>query len=564
MIFRFLMLYTCMCSLFSETYDVSITLENKVIGNIDDRLFGQFLEHVHKAEGGPEAAIDPKTKKMRPAVMQKIKDMQIPIIRFPGGGLVEAPHYRWTHMIDGAYDRDEHARPVTVKKDGNTRSYYFGLDEFLKMCEEHNSEPILVVKCADVARGYVPANEIIEQASSMIAYCNAPVDADLPDNILRWAKLRAANGRVKPYAVKLWQIGNEFTWVAAHRMEKTGMSKEQVSDAYVDAVVKIYNALVKVDKNIELIVENNMEEPGMDFKVTDKIAEALGDKIHYITTHKYFSWGIKVLQKNGKDIGFNDFTPKDYWYAATSAPGTDERGMAYFQKVELDKAKEHGYKMAITEWNWNSWWSLKNLPEDSPKPFDEPMWAKGVAAGSMLHGFMRASHHISIATQSMLVGTGWDIRAIDVKNGNCAYHPSGQITTLYGKHHGDKRYAWRAESDIPTYNQVFTLGQLPANPKVAYLDLIVSANADHVYLHIINRDFDKDCKLRVNSDALLPISQGQAEIFSLSGEFDGGRKLQEAGKEIATVTHAHQQRQGGNWNFIVPAKTVQVIKIKRN
>ena len=127
----------------SRAADIEITVSDTVLHEVDSRLFGQFMERPSWGEIGPEAAVIPGTHRLRPEAMQLLRQMRIPIARFPGG--TDVDYTNWLDMIDNVPGR-EGGRPITVGHQGDRVTNHFGYDEFLKFCEELEVEPCLVLE----------------------------------------------------------------------------------------------------------------------------------------------------------------------------------------------------------------------------------------------------------------------------------------------------------------------------------------------------------------------------------------------------------------------------------
>ncbi len=465
----------------------TITITDEVTGSIDDRMFGGFIELTEQGELGPEAAMDPATGQLRANVLAAIRDLAPPVLRYPGGGLVESPRFRWTQLIDGPTDGDA--------KD--ERRYQFGLHEFLDLCELDGISPMLVLPVVDQVRAFTPPDEVFAAARALVAYTTGELDdPDLPADLAKWPELRAANGRRAPWTIPYWQIGNEFVWVAVPHLRKKGWTDDDIASRYVDAVARTLAMIERLDPDAEIIVENYPEVTRVGLPVTDRLQERLGDRIDYLSMHQYYSWGIDRILEDGTAVDPAAFTPTDYWTAVVSAPGTDERGQALWREPLLAKTNAAGYPLALTEWNWNSWWQL---PDGANPDFPESLWAKGVASASLLHGLLRAPGDLALATQSLLLGTEWDLRAIDVSEGRANPFPTGSILALHRAHHGSELLAWTPTEPLPTYRQPFTLGQLEPSAAVALLDCLVSRQSDGiVHAHLINRDPERELTLPID------------------------------------------------------------------
>ncbi len=150
-------------------------------------IFGQFLEHFdNQVYGG---VFDPKSRfadedGFRKDVMEALREIKCPIVRWPGGCFVSAYHWK-----DGVGRR----REGTFNKawgvvDPNT----FGTDEYVKWCRKVGCEPYI---CTNAGTGSQ------EEMSDWVEYCNLPGG--------KWAKLRKENGHPEPFNVKYWSVGNE-------------------------------------------------------------------------------------------------------------------------------------------------------------------------------------------------------------------------------------------------------------------------------------------------------------------------------------------------------------------
>jgi DUF1680 family protein/alpha-L-arabinofuranosidase len=125
---------------------------------------------------------------MRPDVLALLRELNSPIYRWPGGNFVSG--YDWR---DGIGDRDRRPprkNPAWTGIEHND----FGLDEFMAFCRVLGTEPLMVV---NTGQGDVPT------AVAMLQYANGK--ADTP-----YGAQRAKNGRVEPYGVAYWGIGNEM------------------------------------------------------------------------------------------------------------------------------------------------------------------------------------------------------------------------------------------------------------------------------------------------------------------------------------------------------------------
>ena len=194
---------------------VRLTVHDRVLNEVDHRLFGQFLERPSwGGETGPEAAVDPATGRLQSDVFRLLQTMQIPVLRFPGG--TDVDYMDWTDMIDNAPGRAPGAsRPVSVGHGGDEVTNDFGIDEALELAEDLDAEMVLVVNLGDAVLARTTIEEAARHAAGLVAYANAEVGEALPEGMPNWPGIRAQNGRETPYGVRYFEIGNEV-WLFDH------------------------------------------------------------------------------------------------------------------------------------------------------------------------------------------------------------------------------------------------------------------------------------------------------------------------------------------------------------
>ncbi len=132
------------------------------IGEVDDRLYGSFLEHLGRAvyggiyePGHPEA----DDCGFRTDVLELVRQLQVPLVRYPGGNFVSG--YNWE---DGVGPREGRPRRLDLAWK-TTETNQFGTDEFVEWCRRANTEPMLAVNLGSAG---------IDAARNLVEYCNHP------------------------------------------------------------------------------------------------------------------------------------------------------------------------------------------------------------------------------------------------------------------------------------------------------------------------------------------------------------------------------------------------------
>ncbi|MGB6670141.1 MAG: hypothetical protein WBE73_17470, partial [Candidatus Acidiferrum sp.] len=197
----------------------------RTLSPISRDLFGSFLEHLGRAIY--EGIYDPQSKLsdangFRKDVLDEIRKLGVPIIRYPGGNFVSG--YNWLDGIGPKADR-----PVVLDKAWNSvNSNQFGTDEFLAWSRLAGTEPLL---------GLNLGTGTPEQAAALVEYCNV-------DKGTRWSDLRRKNGIAEPYKVQRWCLGNEMDgpWQIGHMTAtEYGLKAEDAARQmrYVDPSLKL-------------------------------------------------------------------------------------------------------------------------------------------------------------------------------------------------------------------------------------------------------------------------------------------------------------------------------------
>ena len=173
------------------TINLSAT-DNPASPVISKYIYSHFAEHLGRGIYGGFFVGDtskiPNTNGVRNDVIDALKKMKIPALRWPGGCFADTYHWK-----DGVGPKDK--RPAIINKwwGGTVEDNSFGTNEFLNMCEILGADPYI---SGNVGSGTV------QELSDWVNYVSSDSKNPMSD-------LRKANGRDKPWNVKFWGIGNE-------------------------------------------------------------------------------------------------------------------------------------------------------------------------------------------------------------------------------------------------------------------------------------------------------------------------------------------------------------------
>ena len=131
------------------------------IAPLDRKIFGSFVEHLGRSVYGgiyePGSKLSDPATGFRKDVLEEVRKLRVPIIRYPGGNFVSG--YNW---LDGVGPKDK--RPTVLDRAWNTiEPNQFGTNEFIQWCRAVEAEPLL---------GLNLGTGTPEMAAALVEYCN--------------------------------------------------------------------------------------------------------------------------------------------------------------------------------------------------------------------------------------------------------------------------------------------------------------------------------------------------------------------------------------------------------
>ena len=136
--------------------------------------------------------------------------------------------------------------------------------------------------------------------------------------------------------------------------------------------------------------------------------------------------------------------------------------------------------------------------------------------------------------------------------------PTGQLMALYSAHHGSRLLDLET-SGVPTYRQPFKMGDIHPSDKVAYLDTLASADDKTLFLHIINREYDKSLTLSIDASDLGEFT-GTARRYSLVGRLHDQPRPGEP-RQISRITETDFHVASGKLSLPLPPRSVSCVEI---
>ena len=165
---------------------------DKTLSHIAPEIYGQFSEHLGRCiyDGifvGEDSDI-PNVKGMRRDVVEALRALHLPVLRWPGGCFADEYHWR-----DGIGPKENRRRMVNTNWGGTVEDNSFGTHEFMELCDQLDCEPYIAINLG---------SGTVQEAAEWIEYMTADGDSTITN-------LRKENGRTKPWHLKYVGIGNE-------------------------------------------------------------------------------------------------------------------------------------------------------------------------------------------------------------------------------------------------------------------------------------------------------------------------------------------------------------------
>ncbi|AWI10526.1 alpha-N-arabinofuranosidase [Ereboglobus luteus] len=246
---------------------------------INRNIYGHFAEHLGRCiyEGiwvGEDSSI-PNTRGIRNDVAAALRELNIPVLRWPGGCFADEYHWK-----DGIGPREKRPAMINTHWGGVVENNHFGTHEFMDLCEQIGADPYV---CGNVGSGTV--QEMMEWVEYMTS------DADSP-----MANLRRANGRDKPWQLPYFGVGNE-SWGCGGNM-----TPEFYADQY-----KRYNTFVKNYPGSK-IYRIACGANGGDFNWTEVLMKNASRRMNGLSLHYYTlptgNWKTKGSATDFDEAGY--------------------------------------------------------------------------------------------------------------------------------------------------------------------------------------------------------------------------------------------------------------------
>lgn len=418
----------------------SITVSNDSKDTISRHIYGHFAEHLgHGIYGGfwvDKNTPVQKQDRIRLDIVNALKRIKIPNLRWPGGCFADEYHWR-----DGIGPRVQRPKMINTNWGGVVEDNSFGTHEFLELCKLLNTEPYI---SANVGSGTV------EEMSKWVEYLNF-------DGASPLTELRKQNGHPGSYNVKFWGVGNE-SWGCGGNM-----TAEHYADEY-----RRYATYSRDYPNAKLRKVACGPSDG-DYEWTETMMKKVGTRMWGLSLHSYTiptgHWNDK-----GPATGFGE---KEYFNTIKNTLRMEEYVTKHSAIMDKYDAKK---RVALVVDEWGVWTNVE--PGTNPGfLYQQNSLRDALVAGTNLNIFNNHCDRVKMANLAQAINVLQSLILTDKEK--MLLTPTYYIFDMY-KVHQDARYL-PIQLNTPDYE--FDGNKLPAVNVSASQD-----KAGKVHITLVNLD----------------------------------------------------------------------------
>jgi len=479
---------------------------------INRHIYGHFAEHLGRCiyggfYVGENNTKIPNTRGVRNDVVDALKKLKIPNLRWPGGCFADTYHWK-----DGIGPKEQ--RPTIVNNwwGGVTENNSFGTHDFLNMCELLNTEPYLAGNMGSGA---------VQELADWVQYVNFSGESPM-------SKLRRQHGREQPWKVKFWGIGNE-AW---------GCGGNMAPDYYANEYRK-YATFVSAWNNTGGLFRIASGANSADYNWTEVLMKNIPKNlIEGVALHHY---SVIDWDKKGPSTTFNE---QQYFTTMQRALFMDEliqKHTAIMDKYDPQK------KVALVVDEWGGWYEVE--PGTNPGfLYQQNTMRDAMIAGATLNIFHKHCDRVRMANLAQAVNV---LQAVILtEDEKMLLTPTYHVMEMYNVHQDASLLPLTVKSNDYTVGAA----KLPA--------ISASASRDKnglVHFSLVNIDSKKAQEISLNIDG--------AKFKSVNGRILASKNLQDynsfaSPNKIKPANFKDAKLKGNSLNVTLPPFSVVVLELK--
>jgi alpha-N-arabinofuranosidase len=397
---------------------------------INRHIYGHFAEHLGRCiyEGfwvGEDSDI-PNTRGIRNDVVEALRNLNIPNLRWPGGCF--ADEYHW---MDGIGPREQRASIVNTHWGGVTENNHFGTHEFFDLCEMLGAAPYI---CGNVGSGTV------HEMQQWIEYCTLGGQSPMAD-------LRRKNGREEPWHLPYFGVGNE-SWGCGGNMRP-----EYYADLYRRYQTYVRNYASGTDdtddasKKRKRIYKIACGANSADYEWTEVLMRRAGGHMNGLSLH-YYTMSGTFWHKKGSAT---EFSEAEYFITLKHCLLMEELVQRHGAIMDRYDPKK---RVGLIVDEWGTWWDVE--PGTNPGfLYQQNTLRDALVAGLTLNIF---NHHCDRVHMANIAQTVNVLQAMILTDGaKMLLTPTYHVFEMYKVHQGATLLPVSLSSDNYTNAEVSTL-----------------------------------------------------------------------------------------------------------
>ncbi len=366
------------------------------MSRIEKEVYGNFSEHLGRCiYGGVYVGEDsdiPNVNGMRTDVVEALKEMKLPVLRWPGGCFADEYHWK-----DGIGPKENRKKMVNTHWGGVVEDNSFGTHEFFELCRQIGCEP------------YVNGNV----GSGTVQEMNEWIEYMTFDGVSPMASLRAENGHPEPWKLKYFCVGNE-NWGCGGNMRP-----EFYADQYrrYQTYCRNYG-----DNKLFKIASGPSED---DVVWMDTLLKLAGRYMNGISVHYYTvpdTW-----RKKGSATGFG---PEDWYKTLKKALHIEDiikKHEAVMDRHDPDK------RIALIVDEWGTWFDVE--PGTNPGfLYQQSTMRDALVAGLSLNIFNKHAERVKMANIAQLANVLQSV--VLTEGGRMVKTPTYYVFKMFAGHQG--------------------------------------------------------------------------------------------------------------------------------
>ncbi len=479
---------------------------------ISRHIYGHFSEHLGRCiyDGfyvGEANQKIPHTNGVRKDVVDALKTLKVPNLRWPGGCFADTYHWK-----DGIGPKEKRPSMVNTWWGGVTEDNSFGTHDFLNMCELIGAEPYLA---ANVGSGTV------QEFTEWIQYVNFGGTSPM-------SNLRVENGRDKPWNVKYWGVGNE-AWGCGGNMRPE----------YYANIYRQYATFMTSWSNTEKLFRIASGANGNDYHWTEVLMRDIPhNMMEGVALHHY---SVIDWNKKGSATAFSE---QEYFTTMKRAWFMDELITKHTTIMDkYDPAK----KVALVVDEWGGWYEVE--PNTNPGfLYQQNTIRDAMLAGVTLNIFHHHSDRVRMANLAQTVNV---LQAVILtKEDKMLLTPTYHVMEMYNVHQD----ATLLPMQMKTNDYVLNNEKLPAVSASASKD---ANGVTHISLVNIDAKQGQEVTIEIRG----------TKYSSVTGRVLTSEKLQdfnsfETPDKIKPTAFKDASLSGNTLKVKLPAHAVVVLALK--